>query len=338
MNAPITRRATLADVARLAGTSTAVVSYVINNGPRPVAAPTKEKVTRAIAELGFRPSRAARALRVRHSEFIGLIVPGTSDPYYVQLGHAVEAAASRRGYLTMTGNSGFRPEQEAALLKALIDENVAGLVIAGLGNSQDLDQILMSGGTRAIFMHHRPDNLTGSLVTVDNKGWAQRAVQHLTEHGHPNVACLTHEDDAGPVGERYRGWQSAMRATGVGEKQLKAWTVRAPIDRAGASAAVGDWLLSPDRPSAVFVATDEQAFGLLHRAALVGVRIPEDLAVVAFDGVKESAMTVPELTTVEEPFTRIGERAVQLLLDDAPGEPTELFDCRLVRRRSCGCQ
>lgn len=337
MNPPNTRRATVADVARLAGTSTAVVSYVINDGPRPVAAPTRERVTRAIAELGFRPSRAARALRVRHSEFIGLVVPGTSDPYYVQLGHAVEAAATRRGYLTMTGNSGFRPEQEAALLKALIDENVAGLVIAGLGDSRDLDRILAAGGTRAIFMHHRPDNLTGSLVTVDNRGWAARAVGHLTEHGHSAVACLTHEDDAGPVGERYAGWQDAMRAAGADDRQLEALTVRAPIDRAGASAAVADWLVSHDRPSAVFVATDEQAFGLLHRAALVGVRIPDDLAVVAFDGVRESAMTVPELSTVEEPFTQIGERAVQLLLDDVPGEPTELFECELVRRRSCGC-
>ncbi|MEP6979555.1 MAG: substrate-binding domain-containing protein [Nakamurella sp.] len=129
--------------------------------------------------------------------------------------------------------------------------------------------------------------------------------ENVAKHGHPSVACLTHEDDAMPVGERHAGWQSAMpvgerhagwqsamRATGLADERLAALTVRAPIDRAGASSAVAAWLVTPDRPSAVVGATDERAFGLLHRAALVGVRIPEDLAVVAFEGVRESAMTV----------------------------------------------
>ncbi len=329
------RRATVADVASVAGTSTAVVSYVINNGPRPVAPATRDRVLNAIAQLGFRPSRGARALRVQRSSFIGLVVPGTADPFYVQHSHAIEAAASRRDFLTMTGNSGFDATQEATLTAALLDEGAAGMVIMGIGGSTALSDVLQRSATRRVFVHHRTEGIDGPLVAVDDYEWAKRATTHLLEHGYGEVAILTHLDDEGPVGRRLEGWRDALQTAGkVPEAH---WVQRSPIDRASASDAIEDWLLSPDRPRAIFVATDELAFGLLHRAGRLGILIPDDLAVFSFDGVDATATTVPELSTVREPFAAMGERAVQLILDDAQTQETEIFDCEMVYRRSCGC-
>lgn len=329
------RRPTVADVARLAGTSTAVVSYVINDGPRPVAPHTRQRVLDAIEKVGFRPSRSARALRSQRAAFLGLVVPGTADPYYVELAHSVEAAASRRGYLTMTGNSGFSASQESALTAALIDEGVAGMIIAGVGGSSELQHVLASTSKRTVFMHHRPRGMTGPLVTVDNHGWAIRAVTHLIEHGYQSIAVLTHQDDEGPVGERFEGWKEALtRAGGSPSTDL---IVRTPIDRAAASEGIAAWLTSPGRARALFAATDELAFGVLHRAGKLGIRIPEDLAVISFDGVAATGISVPELSTVQEPFEQIGERAVQILLDEDTDDRVEVLDCRLIYRRSCGC-
>lgn len=336
------RRTTVADVAALAGTSTAVVSYVINDGPRPVAPATRAKVLSAIDTLGFRPSRGARALRVQRSSFIGLVVPGTADPFYVQHSHAVEAAAGRRDHLTMSGNSGFDADQEATLTAALIDEGVDGMVILGVGGSQELSRVLDRSPVRRVFVHHRPHGVRGPLIRVDDRGWAARATAHLIGHGHARVALLTHLDDEGPVGQRVEGWRDALVSAGL--DPTDDLIVRSPIDRSSASAAVEAWLSAPDRANAVFAATDELAFGLLHQAGRLGIRIPDELAVFSFDGVDAAAMTVPELSTVREPFDEMGERAVQLLLDGEPGDASvlagsaiEVKDCEMVYRTSCGC-
>ena len=325
------RRPKLADVARLAGTSTAVVSYVINDGPRPVSASTRERVLKVIAETGYRPSRAARALRSQRQSFIGLVVPGMADPFYVQLAQEVEAAALRRGYLTMTGNSGFSTDQE----RALLDEGVAGVIVAGLGNSKELHALLTAAPTRAVFLHNRPEGVDGALVTVDNRAWSRRATDHLFDHhGCPTVALLTHDDDEGPVGERTRGWRDAVQARATaGAEHI----IRSRHDRQSASRAMSDWLSLPDRPRAVFAATDELAFGALHAAGKLGLRIPEDLAIISFDGVFETATTVPELSTITEPFEEMGERAVELLLERTDDNGVHYFECAPVYRASCGC-
>ncbi len=332
MTTPPARRPTLADVARIAGTSTTVVSYVVNGTDRPVAADTRARVLAAIAELGYRPNRAARALRVRSRQFIGLVVPAAADPFYVAFADAVQAAAMRHGYLTLTGSSGFDPEQESALLEGLLDEDAAGIILVGLGDSRDLRSLLESSPTRAVFLHHRPPGLSGPLVTVDDRGWARSATEHLLEHGHRRIALLTHANDDGPVGERMLGWRDAITSAGADGQLWRA----AGYDRQSASRAVSAGLdAAHPRPTAVMVATDELAFGALHAFAQRGIDVPGDIAVLAFDGVREASTSVPELSTVAEPFEAMGAAAVGLLLDG--GEDDLVFDCELIPRDSCGC-
>ena len=260
------RRPTLADVARIAGTSTTVVSYVVNGTNRPVAPATRERVRAAIAQLDYRPNRAARALRVRSQRFIGLVVPATADPFYVAFADEIQASAMRRGYLTLTGSSGFNPDQEAALLEGLVDEEAAGVILVGLGESRDLRAVLESSPVPAVFLHHRPAGLSGPLVTIADREWARRATEHLLGHGHTELALLTHADDDGPVGMRMRGFRDAVEAAGI-EPSL--WRTDG-YDRQAASRAVMTALEGGAAvPRGLVVTTDELAFGALHALAAI---------------------------------------------------------------------
>lgn len=323
----------MADVARLAGTSTTVVSYVVNGTDRPVAAATGERVRAAIAQLDYRPNRAARALRERRRRFIGLIVPATADPFYVAFAEEIQAAAMRRGYLTLTGSSGFNPDQEAALLEGLVDEQVAGVILVGLGESHDLRAVLETSPTPAVFLHHRSGGLTGPLVTIANREWARRATEHLLEHGYRELALLTHADDDGPVGDRMRGFRDAAAAAGL---DVILWRADGYDRQAGSQATLAA-LAGADRPPrGLVVATDELAFGALHALASLRIEVPGEVAVISMDGVRETRTSVPELSTVTEPFAAMGEAAVALLLDRV-GDGDQVFDCDLTLRASCGC-
>ncbi|QEW02269.1 LacI family DNA-binding transcriptional regulator [Microbacterium lushaniae] len=330
------RRPTVADVAQRAGTSTAVVSYVLNDGPRPVSESTRSRVLAAIDELAYRPSRSARTLRSRHSQFIGLVMPGTIDPYYVELSLPIEQAAARRGHLVMIANSDFDPAQEVAITSALIDEGVPGIAIAGLGASPSLARLIEASDVRVVFVHHRPEGYTGPLVAVDDRRWARHAVEHLIGHGHTRIACLGHHDDDGPVGARVSGWRDALSAAGLahGDELI----IRSGVDRLSASAAAEHWLKERADVTAVFAATDELAFGLMHRAGVLGIAIPSELAVFGFDGVSAAATSVPELSTIVEPFADIGERVAALLFEERDDPKDHQLECRPVYRASCGCR
>ena len=125
------------DVARLAGTSTAVVSYVINNGPRPVAPATRERVLAAIKQLGYRPDRVAQAMASRRTDLIGLIVPDARQPFFAEMAHAVEQAASERGKMVLVGNSDYLDEREVHYLRAFLGMRVSGLILISQGLSDN---------------------------------------------------------------------------------------------------------------------------------------------------------------------------------------------------------
>lgn len=129
---------TLTDVARVAGTSTAVVSYVMNNGPRPVAAATRERVLAAAAELDYRPNRIARALRSRTTGVVGLILADASNPYFGALARHVEQALDKRGKLTLTGNAGYSPHRQEHLADKFLAAQVDGLIIVFADGGADV--------------------------------------------------------------------------------------------------------------------------------------------------------------------------------------------------------
>ncbi|MFI6843079.1 LacI family transcriptional regulator [Kitasatospora sp. NBC_00085] len=336
-------RVTRDDVARAAGTSTAVVSYVINNGPRPVAAATRERVLAVVEELGYRPNRVAQAMARRRTNLIGMVVPDARQPFFAGLAHMVEQAAAERGRLLLIGNSDYADEREAHYIRAFLGMQVDGLILV----TQDPAVPGVSGvdagdGTPVVLLHHRAETESGVAVVADDEGGAQEVVRHLLAHGHAGVHCfggtfaLSHND---PVTARTAGWAAALAEAGL---PADGHLTPAPFDRVRAHAGARALLSRPDRPSAVFCATDDQAIGLLRAADDLGIRVPEDLAVAAFDDIAEAVIAGPPLTTVAAAQDEMARAAVDLVLqaraDEEPAPAgARTFPTRLVVRRSCGC-
>ncbi|KRV51104.1 LacI family transcriptional regulator [Wenjunlia vitaminophila] len=332
------------DVARLAGTSTAVVSYVINNGPRPVAPATRERVLAAIKQLGYRPDRVAQAMASRRTDLIGLVLPDARQPFFAEMAHAVEQAAAERGKIVLIGNSDYLDEREVHYLRAFLGMRVSGLILISQGPSEHAAEEIAAWDARVVLLHRRPEAIDDVAVLTDDIGGALLATRHLLEHGHPYVACLggpdTTPDVGDPVTDHVEGWRRAMEEAG---HPTEGRLFQSPFNRYDTYRAALDLLSGPDRPPAVVCATDDQAIGVLRAARELGLEVPRDLAVAGFDDVKEAALTDPPLTTVSSDRQAMARAAVDLVLDDTPQATTGLrqrvrqFPSQLVVRRSCGC-
>ncbi|AJE84439.1 LacI-family transcriptional regulator [Streptomyces albus] len=331
-------------MARLAGTSTAVVSYVINNGPRPVAPATRERVLAAIKELGYRPDRVAQAMASRRTDLIGMIVPDARQPFFAEMAHAVEQAAADRGKMVLVGNSDYLDEREVHYLRAFLGMRVSGLILVSQGPSETAAVEIDAWDARVVLLHRRPEAIEDVAVVTDDVSGAQLATSHLLDHGHAYVACLggTEETPAvgDPVSDHVEGWRRAMDEAG---RSTEGRLFQAPYNRYDAYQVALRLLDGPDRPPAIVCATDDQAIGVLRAARELRIDVPGGLAVAGFDDVKEAGLTDPPLTTVASDRQAMARAAVDLVLDDglrvagSRRERLKLFPSRLVIRRSCGC-
>ncbi|WP_235019854.1 LacI family DNA-binding transcriptional regulator [Ruania rhizosphaerae] len=318
-------RVTRADVAALAGVSTAVVSYTLNDGPKNVAPATRARVLEAVRTLGYRPNATARALRLGSTGQVGLVVATVGNPYFGELTDQVEHAAGARGLALLVRTGG----DVAEAIERLAARQVDGMLIArpmdargaAAANASGVPVVLINAATA-------PEGVAS--VGVDRYGGARVAVTHLIEHGHERVAFI-----GDTAGNRQRGWADALAAAGLAEGPLASQS----YSREGGYRAARQLLTEPERPTAVFVASDEQAVGALLAFHEAGVAVPEEIAMVAFDGSAASAYTWPPLSAVTQPMEQMVQRALDLLTSAAPEQPVpvELLVPDLVRRRSCGC-
>jgi LacI family transcriptional regulator len=324
---------TRADVARLAGVSSAVVSYVVNDGPRPVAPATAARVREAIELLGYRPNPSARALKLGTTGMLGLVVPDSSNPFYAELALEVERVATDRGLALLVASSNSDLELESRLIADLAARQVDGLLVSGAAGPRP-DTPGARGLSAPIVYLDCPVAVGGhTTFTSDGEGGAAMLVDHLLRaHRHRTVALLMGTSAQSWLDGREVGWQAALRAAGAPDAPL----VRAPFSRQGGYQGGLRLLSTRGRPTAVFASSDLQGVGLLRAAHELGIRVPEELAVVAYDGTSESEYCWPPLTCARQRIGDIAEAAVHAIV--AAEEPSHrVFDLDFVIRRSCGC-
>lgn len=337
------------DVARLAGVSSAVVSYVVNGGPRAVSSGTEAKVRKAIRALGYRPNAAARALALGSSEMLAMIVSDAMNPFYASLARAVENAAAERGYTLLLADSQDSLRTERRLIKNFAARRVDGLFLCSLlfePDLMDLEQAdipavllnhatdLATAGSPAVMKHGAGDLVPNSVGVAFQDG-ARMAVEHLISHGHERIGLVMGGNADSELDAREVGWHQGIQDAGLTEGPI----VRAPFTRAGGYRAGQELLARNERPTAVFVSSDQQAAGLLCALHEAGLRLPQDLAVFSFDGAPESEYTWPRLSTVAQPINDLAQAALNALLTPEPGQETQtkIFSTELVLRASCGC-
>jgi LacI family transcriptional regulator len=331
----VTRR----DVARLAGTSDALVSYVLNDGPRGVAPDTRERILAAIDQLGYRPNAVARSLKTARTMTIGLVVPDNSNPFFAELARAIEDAGFASGYTMLLGNAMDDDAREAAYIRTLLDRQVDGIiVVAAHGPRSWINELSGTAVPRLVL--DRELELPGAThVLVDNEGGGYQATTHLLGHGRQRMGCIAGLAGIHPTVDRVAGWRRAL--IDAGQDPAGAPLVHVPFGRADGYRAGRRLLAGAQHPDALFVASDEQAIGVLRAAAELGLRVPDDVAICAFDGIDGSAYTVPALTTMRQPFDELGRSAVEWLVAKIadPALPTQRIThpTTLVARGSCGC-
>lgn len=327
---PVTRK----DVARYAGVSTAVVSYVVNGGPKKVAPATEAKVQDAIRVLGYRPNAAARALKLGSSETLGLIIPDNTNPFFSLLAHAVEDAAADLGYALVLSNSDGNLAKERRNIRNLAARQVDGVLLASVLFEPDLEA-LETADIPAVLLNQERDAPGFNSIGVDLAAGARIAVEHLIGHGHTNIGLAMGTNVSGSMDGRAVGWRQALQEAGLQEGPV----VYSGFTWPGGYSAGQRLVASINRPTAIFATSDTQAVGLLRAIHEAGLAVPGDIAVVSFDGSIEAEYSWPPLTTVEQPVAAMAEAAVNALVEARRGGKPKhnIFPTKLHVRQSCGC-
>ena len=331
---PTTRRSvTRTDVARHAEVSAAVVSYVVNDGPRNVAPETRARVLESIRVLGYRPNAAARSLKIGVTEIIGLVMPDTTNPFYAAYARDVEKAAASRGLSVIVVNSALDRDHEDDLVRKLLSRQVDGLLLAPIDNDPDLAETVTTN-TPVVLLNRAGGSEGVASVGVDFYEASRTATGHLIGHGHRVIGLIGNDSGEWITVERERGWRDALTAMKIADGPVQ----RVESSRDGGYRAGQRLLALANRPTAIYVMSDIQAMGLMRALHEANVRVPEDMAVISFDGSIEAEFSWPPLTSMRQPVAEMTRAAVDALSRTWPDGPKHReFTAELVVRESCGC-
>jgi LacI family transcriptional regulator len=329
MTAP---RANIYAVAERAGVSIATVSRV-QRGVGRVSTETRERVERAIDELGYSPDPTGRALAGQRLDAIGIVFPDLAGPYYSSVLLGAEAASVSTGssLLILATHGRPRAEELARELSARVD----GLIVLGRTISDEAVRALGARVPLVLLARAPIDDLP--TVRSANREPATELVTHLlTTHGHERLSFIGDPGASPDAEDRWQGFLDAHRAQGVPAPPA---AFAAPFDEHGGLEAAGVALDRTEQPTALVCASDEVALGAYRAVTDRGLRPGHDIAVTGWDDIQLARFVTPALTTVRQPMTRLGETAATLLAQRVAGEPAE--SCTLpsdvVIRASCGC-
>lgn len=329
-----TRAVTRTDVARRAGVSNAAVSLVVNGDLNRVSEATARRILDAVEELGYRPNRTARALSLGSTKTLGLVVSDTTNPFYAEFTLELQRAAADMGYALLMTAAGPGPGQELRSMLDLCDRQIDGLIVARSTAVGRLEELRRYVTPPPVVIIDAAAPVPGyATIGPDAAEGMEAVVGHLLDrHGHRNVALIIGNDVEPDIDGREAGWRRGHEA----KRAEPGPVARTTFDRDGGYSTGLELLDRTDRPTAVVTSSDLQAIGALKAARTLGIRVPEDVAIVSFDGTEETRYSAPPLTTVRQPVSAMAAATItQVVSDGAPGH--EVFPMDLVVRRSCGC-
>jgi len=303
---------TMKDVARLAGVSTSTVSHVINND-RFVSDATREKVDAAIKSLNYAPSALARSLKLNQTRTIGMLISGSSNPFYSELVRGVERSCFERGYSLVLCNTEGDEQRMNSNLETLLQKRVDGLLLLSTETLlPSIDIMNRYPSVPKVMMDWSPFDSDSDVIQDNSLLGGEMATQYLIDKGYTRIACIGGPKDKTPARMRLDGYRKAMQQAGLPIPD--GYETVGDFEFLGGLTAMHALLALNPPPQAVFTCNDAMAVGVYHALHQAGLRVPEDMAVIGYDDIELARYMTPPLTTIHQPKDELGELAVDVLI------------------------
>ncbi|MCR4401237.1 MAG: LacI family transcriptional regulator [Firmicutes bacterium] len=321
--------ATIRDVARKAGVSHTTVSNVVNNVPK-VSEETRQRVLKAMAELGFEPNLAARSLYTKRSYLVGYMVPAITNEFFMNVARGAERVLYREGIGLFLCDTTLASEREADYLRRLIRHRVDGIIVNYVANRRTIHDAVRAG-IPVVAIESPLGEPKISLVEVDNAGAAMLGVDHLTELGHRNIGVISIDFESDVNRERLRGFQNGLKLHDLQPRSDLLVSLSALIRENGYFDRTQDLTASPvaahrelagiverllkleEPPTALFCFDYQSAMLVIRCLNTLGLAPGTDVSVLGFDA--PNTVTVPRISAVTQPAAEMGSIAAELLLE-----------------------
>ncbi|MFJ5622700.1 LacI family DNA-binding transcriptional regulator [Peribacillus loiseleuriae] len=326
----------MSDVAKLANVSTATVSRVLRN-PEAVKKITQQKVFEAIKQLDYQPNILARHFRTNQTKTILVVVPSLTNLVFSEIISGIDTVATEKGYQVLLGNINNRMEKAQSYINHLKQKQVDGVILLTVKLAQELWEEI-AHDYPIVLASDFVEKLNIPAVCIDNLNCGYQITEHLIKLGHQKIAHVSGSLDVAISRERAQGYRKALHHYNIPVDE--SFMIEGDYSIGCGYSSVKKLMKQDNKPTAIFFGNDEMAMGGIKAAKEMGIRVPEDLAVIGFDDIKFSAVFDPALTTIAQPFHEMGRKSMELLLKIMNDEPLEhekyVIESQFIVRESCG--
>lgn len=307
------RKVTMKDIADEAGVSKTTVSMVINKKDSSISKETRQKIYDIIKETGYIPNNAARGLNTNRSGTIAIIVPDISNPFFSELSRAVEDTANKLGYNMILCNSDNNSDKERRYVQLLISKLVDGAIFIPGEDSFESSRLLKENGIPFVFVDRYIEEFKEYPgIFFDNKSGIKKGIEYLYKKGKRKIVLVSGPKDITVNKHRIEGYMEIMKGYNIYDESL---IFRSEFSLEGGIDITNKILDTQKDIDAIFYSNDIMAIGGMKALKRRKYKIPEDIAVMGFDGIKFSKMIEPELTTIEQPIYDMGSAACKLIIN-----------------------
>lgn len=329
---------TIRDVARRAEVAPITVSRVINNSGY-VSPQTRNLVETAIAELQYVPNSLARSLRSKQTKTIALVLTDITNPFFTTMARGVEDVASKRGFNVIFCNTDESQAKQNEYLTILLQKQVDGVLLVPARSTAKAVKLIQQQGTKVVVLDRQVAYDQVDVVRCDSEGGAYDLTRYLLSLGHQRIAILTGPEGVSTAVERVAGYRRALTEADLAMNE--ALILYGEFTQADGYTMMQQILAVNPQPSAIFAANNFIALGALRLLREARIRVPEDMALVAFDDLPLALVLDPFLTVAAQPSYEMGRRATELLLarlsEEAPLEYQQvILPTEMIVRQSSG--
>lgn len=329
---------TIHDVAKRAGVGSITVSRVINNSGY-TSPETRERVQKAIAELGYVPNTLARSLRSRRTNTVALMVTDITNPFFTTMARGVEDAANDAGYTVIFCNTDESAEKEGKYLTVLLQKQVDGLLFVPTQRSVETIRQTLKHGTPVVVLDRRIPAVDVDTVRCDSLEGAYQLTKYLLSLGHTRIAVMSGSPGISTADDRVAGYRKALEEDGI--KIADPYVLRGSFTPESGYTMTRQAVNLPQRPTALIAANNFITIGAMKALQEMGKAVPEDVTLVGFDDLPPAMVTFPFFTVVSQPAYQMGTQAMQLLLkrlngSEMDGAQDVILPTQLIVRRSSG--